>query len=171
MVGNAGASGGDVASTLVRALVLRPGGVVEQWPVERFQYSYRSSRLKRAQHASKPVVLEAEFALRRGDREALKAQVAGIVARRKATQPPGASCGSVFKNPPGDFAGRLLEISGLKGSHMGGAEISNVHANFIVNRGGAMAADVKGLIDLARRSVKEASGVDLELEVELVGEW
>ncbi|MEJ2734380.1 MAG: hypothetical protein P8189_12570 [Anaerolineae bacterium] len=97
--------------------------------------------------------------------------MAGIVERRKATQPPGASCGSVFKNPPGDFAGRLVEASGLKGKRVGGVEISNLHANFMVNQGGATAADVKALIDLARESVKESFGVELELEIELIGEW
>jgi UDP-N-acetylmuramate dehydrogenase len=171
VVGNAGAWGGDVASTLTQALVLGPDGVVEEWPVERFEYAYRTSRLKYLHQGSKCVVLEAEFALRRGDREALEAQVAGIVERRKATQPAGASCGSVFKNPPDGFAGRLVEASGLKGRRVGGAEISNVHANFIVNRGGATAADVKALIDLAFGSVKEVFGVELELEIELVGEW
>lgn len=171
VVGNAGAWGGDVASTLMQALVLGPDGVVEEWPAERFEYGYRTSRLKYARQAPKHVVLEAEFALHRGDREALEARVAGIVKRRKATQPPGASCGSVFKNPSGDFAGRLVEASGLKGKRVGGVEISNVHANFMVNQGGATAADVKALIDLARESVKESFGVELELEIELIGEW
>ncbi len=171
VVGNAGAWGGDVASTLMQARVLGPDAVVEEWPAERFEYGYRTSRLKYAQQAPTHIVLEAEFALHRGDREVLEAQVAGIVERRKATQPPGASCGSVFKNPVGDFAGRLVEASGLKGRCVGGSEISSVHANFIVNQGGATAADVKALIDLARGSVREAFGIELELEIELSGEW
>jgi UDP-N-acetylmuramate dehydrogenase len=171
VVGNAGAWGGDVASTLMQALVLGPDGVVEEWPAERFEYGYRTSRLKYVRQAPKHVILEAEFALRRGEREALEDQVAGIVERRKATQPPGASCGSVFKNPPGDFAGRLVEAAGLKGRRVGGAQISTLHANFIVNQGGATAADVKALIDLARRAVQEAFDIGLELEIELVGEW
>jgi UDP-N-acetylmuramate dehydrogenase len=171
VVGNAGAWGGDVASTLMRALVLGPDGGVEEWPVERFEYGYRTSSLKQAHQVPNSVVLEAEFALRSGDREALEAWVTGMVARRKASQPPGASCGSVFKNPPGDFAGRLIEAAGLKGRRVGGAEISTVHANFIVNQGGGKAADVKALIDLARRAVQEEFGVELELEIELVGEW
>ncbi len=171
VVGNAGAWGGNVASTLVRALILDPGGEIEEWPVERFAYAYRTSRLKQARRAPRPVVLEAEFALHPDDRGALEAHMADIVARRKASQPPGASCGSVFKNPPGDFAGRLIEAAGLKGRRVGGAEISTVHANFIVNQGGATAADVKALIDLARSRVQEAFGIGLELEIELVGEW
>ena len=171
VVGNAGAWGGDVASTLMQALVLDPAVGAEEWPAERFEYGYRTSKLKQADRVPKCVVLEAEFALSLGDREALEAHVAEIVARRKASQPPGASCGSVFKNPPGDYAGRLIEAAGLQGRRVGGAEISTVHANFIVNRGGATAADVKALIDLARRAVQEAFDVGLELEIDLVGEW
>ena len=171
VVGNAGAWGGDVASTLMRALVLNLEKGVEDWTAERFEYGYRTSKLKKAHRVPKRVDLEAEFALYLGDREALEAQVADIVARRKASQPAGASCGSVFKNPPGDSAGRLIEAAGLKGRRVGGAEISTVHANFIMNQGGATAADVKALIDLARRAVKAAFDVGLELEIELVGEW
>jgi UDP-N-acetylmuramate dehydrogenase len=79
--------------------------------------------------------------------------------------------GSMFKNPPGDYAGRLIEAAGLKGARVGGAEISRVHANFFVNLGDASASDVHALIHLAQRRVAEEFGVDLELEIELVGEW
>jgi UDP-N-acetylmuramate dehydrogenase len=92
------------------------------------------------------------------------------MVRRSTTQPlelP--SCGSVFKNPPGDFAGRLIEAAGLKGLRVGGAEISTVHANFIVNRGGARAVDVLALIERARAAVREAAGLTLETEVRIVG--
>jgi UDP-N-acetylmuramate dehydrogenase len=171
--GNAGAWGGDVASTLVQARVLEPGGAVTEWPVARFEYGYRTSILKR--RASKSVlpavVLEAEFALQAGDRKGLESRVAEIAAQRKASQPPGATCGSVFKNPPGDYAGRLIEAAGLKGTQKGAAEISPVHANFIVNHGGAAAADVKALIELARQTVQARFGVSLELEIELIGDW
>ena len=171
--GNAGAWGGDVASALIEATVLEPAGAVERWPVERFEYRYRCSVLKRqgAQDNSPAVVLEAVFGLEEGDRGELKAKVTDIVARRRASQPPGPTCGSVFKNPPGDYAGRLIEEAGLKGTKIGGAEISDVHANFVVNTGTATAADVKGLIDLAHRSVQEGSGISLELEIELLGRW
>jgi UDP-N-acetylmuramate dehydrogenase len=173
VVGNAGAWGGDVASTLLRASILEPDGVVHDWPVERFAYDYRTSILKRqaANGKQQAVVLEAEFALQAGEREALKAQVAEITVRRKASQPPGATCGSVFKNPPGDHAGRLLETAGLKGQRSGAVEISPVHANFFVNHGHATAADVKALIDRARRQVHAMFGVVLELEIQLIGEW
>ena len=172
VVGNAGAWGGNVASILVGAKMLEPPGRVALWPVEQFQYGYRTSVLKQQAASSKrTVILEAEFALKPGDVEALKARVADITARRKASQPPGASCGSVFKNPPGDHAGRLIEAAGLKGRKTGGAEISPVHANFIINHGQATATDVKALIDLARETVQARFGVSLELEIELLGEW
>ena len=168
--GNAGAWGGNVASTLVQATVLEPGGSTAVWTAARFEYGYRTSVLKRS--AARPaVVLDAEFAVHGGDKEALQARVAEISIQRKASQPPGSSCGSVFRNPPGDFAGRLIEAAGLKGREIGRAQISPKHANFIINLGGAAAADVKALIDLARRAVQEQFGVGLQLEVELLGEW
>jgi UDP-N-acetylmuramate dehydrogenase len=173
VVGNAGAWGGDVASTLLRATILEPSGVVADRPVEWFVYGYRTSLLKRRAPSGAPqaVVLEADFLVQPGDRRVLEARVAEMAARRKASQPPGASCGSVFKNPPGDYAGRLIEVAGLKGRRQGGAEISALHANFIVNHGTATAADVKTLIDLACQTVQARFGVTLELEIELVGDW
>lgn len=175
VIGNAGAWGSDVASVLIEARILQPDGQVAIWTVEQLEYSYRSSALKRA-HAGRTeaepraVILEARFRLRSGDRERLRELLAEITARRKATQPRGATCGSVFKNPPGDYAGRLIEAAGLKGASHGRAVISTMHANFIVNQGGATASDVKALIDLARQSVEAQTGVRLELEIELLGE-
>jgi UDP-N-acetylmuramate dehydrogenase len=181
VVGNAGAWGGDVATTLTKATVLEPGGTMVEWPVEHFAYSYRSSILKqgfaargtprREEAIPRAVVLDAQFALQAGERAMLQARVGEIAARRRATQPPGATCGSVFKNPAGDYAGRLIEAAGMKGQRMGGAEISPVHANFVVNRGGAMAADVMALIDWTRQEVRSRFGVTLELEIELIGDW
>jgi UDP-N-acetylmuramate dehydrogenase len=109
--------------------------------------------------------------LHRADPARLKASINAYKAHRKQTQPPQQSAGSVFKNPPGDFAGRLIEQAGMKGVTHGGAQISQRHANFIVNVGGASAADVVALIVEARRRVLEQFGVALELEVELRGEW
>jgi UDP-N-acetylmuramate dehydrogenase len=91
--------------------------------------------------------------------------------KRKRTQPPGASIGSMFKNPPGDYAGRLIEAAGLKGARIGNAEISRLHANFFVNTGGASARNVYSLINMARERVRAQFGIDLELEIELAGEW
>jgi len=168
--GNAGAWGGDVASTLVQATVLEPDGYATIWLAAQFEYGYRTSILKRAQTRT-AIILDAEFAVHQVDKEALQTKAAEISARRRASQPGGPSCGSVFRNPPGDYAGRLIEAAGLKGSKSGGAQISPRHANFIVNSGGATAADVKALIDLARISVQAQLGITLELEVEMLGEW
>jgi UDP-N-acetylmuramate dehydrogenase len=120
---------------------------------------------------SRWVILSAEILLRRGEAAELAARITEHQAWRRAHQPTGASCGSVFKNPPDDYAGRLVEAAGLKGERAGGAEISSLHANFFVNTGGATAADVMDLIERARHKVRGQFGVTLELEVELVGEW
>jgi UDP-N-acetylmuramate dehydrogenase len=92
-------------------------------------------------------------------------------ARRRSTQPAGASLGSMFKNPPGDYAGRLIEAAGLKGTRIGGAEISSVHANFFINDEHATSSDIYSLIRLAQETVEQKFGVKLELEIELVGNW
>lgn len=180
VIGNAGAWGGSTAARLLRARVLDVDGTVVWWPVERLAYGYRTSVLKRRgvppaagerTAARHPAVLEAEFALEPGERKALEARVVDLSRRRRASQPPGASCGSVFRNPPDDFAGRLIEATGLKGYRLGGAHISEVHANFIITNGTATAAGVKALIDLAAGAVHAQWGTALELEIELVGEW
>ena len=117
------------------------------------------------------MIVGATFLLRRDDRAAVRARVAAFRKHRKDTQPNQKSAGSVFKNPPGDFSARLIQAADLKGHQVGGAEISRKHANFIVNNGGATAADIVALIALARRTVRERFGVELELELELRGDW
>jgi UDP-N-acetylmuramate dehydrogenase len=92
-------------------------------------------------------------------------------SQRRASQPPGASMGSMFKNPPGDNAGRLLEAAGLKGKSVGNASISTQHANFFINSGQTRAEDMQALIELAQKTVLDQFGIKLELEVELIGEW
>lgn len=171
VVGNAGAWGSDVASTLRQATVLHVDGSLGTWPAGRFEYGYRTSLLKRQVPGQRPVVLEAEFQLRPAERQSLRARVAEIGSRRRASQPAGATCGSVFKNPPGDYAGRLVESAGLKGERRGGAVISPIHANFVVNEGAASARDVQSLVELMRQEVQARFGVTLELEIELLGEW
>ncbi len=166
--GNAGAFGGDVAHDLLRAELLSERGR-EWWPTEKMDYGYRSSALKRGKENA--IILAAEFKLKNGEPSEIQATIEQFSARRKATQPPGASMGSMFKNPPGDYAGRLIEAAGLKGKRIGSAEISTIHGNFFINNGETRAEDVKALIELAKTTVKEHSGVDLELEVELIGEW
>ena len=101
----------------------------------------------------------------------LRATIDEHKQHRKRTQPPQQSAGSVFKNPDGDYAGRLIEAVGMRGLTYGGAQISERHANFIVNVGGASAADIAALIGTAHTRVREQFGVDMELEVELRGEW
>jgi UDP-N-acetylmuramate dehydrogenase len=166
VVGNAGAHGADVSRCIETAEILQPPGRVEAWQVERFEYGYRTSWLKR--HPGLAVVLAATFRLEPSTPEAARAKVEANVEYRQKTQPPGASWGSMFKNPPGDFAGRLVESAGMKGAQVGQAEISSRHANFFINKGGASAADVARLLSEPRGAGRED---DLELEIELVGEW
>ncbi len=166
--GNAGAFGSDVAHDLLQADILDESGR-RWWPVEKMEYGYRTSIFKSGN--IKVVVLAAEFKLVNSSKEEAQTKIEQFSAKRKATQPPGASMGSMFKNPEGDHAGRLIEAAGLKGKRIGNAEISPVHANFFLNTGDTKAADVKALIELVQKTVKDDSGVDLELEIELVGEW
>lgn len=170
--GNAGAHGGEIAGNLLMAEILQPDGLVRPWSRAELGFSYRTSALKRQKTSHRAnIVLAAEFALTRGQPIVLQAKVEEFTAHRKRTQPPGASLGSMFKNPPGDYAGRLIEAAGMKGKRLGNVEISNLHANFFVNLGKARASDVLALIHMAHETVKAKFGVDLELEVELVGEW
>jgi UDP-N-acetylmuramate dehydrogenase len=166
--GNAGAFGGDMAGSLMHAELLTEYGR-ETWHVEKMEYGYRTSVLKR--RALKAVVLWAELRLEHSTKEVVSVKINEFSERRKATQPPGASMGSMFKNPPGDFAGRLIEAAGLKGTRIGTAEISPVHANFFINHGQTKAEDVRALVNLAQKTVAEQFGVNLELEIELLGEW
>jgi UDP-N-acetylmuramate dehydrogenase len=117
------------------------------------------------------IVMQLGIRLQRNDTQQLRSTIEEHKQYRKRTQPPQQSAGSVFKNPPGDYAGRLIEAVGLKGISSGGAQISERHANFIVNVGGARADHVAALIKEAHRRVYERFGVNLELEVELRGEW
>ena len=166
--GNAGAFGGDMNGSLIQAELLIETGR-ETWPVEKMEYGYRTSILKR--QTLKFVVLWAEMRLEHSTKEAVSVKISEFSGRRKATQPPGASMGSMFKNPPGDFAGRLIEAAGLKGTRIGTAEISPVHANFFINHGQTKAEDVRTLANLAQETVAEKFGINLELEIELIGEW
>ncbi|MBN2387216.1 MAG: UDP-N-acetylmuramate dehydrogenase [Anaerolineales bacterium] len=167
--GNAGAFGGDTAGNLVSVDLLHRQQGRQAWPVGKLEYAYRSSLLKR--ELPPVVLLTARLRLGHGDPQAIRKKMREFTSRRRSTQPPGASMGSMFKNPPGDYAGRLIEAAGLKGRRVGNAEISPVHANFILNHGQTRAADVKALIDLASATVLERFGVQLELEIELIGEW
>jgi len=174
--GNAGAFGGDIAGNLIWADLLIESGQAEnaevtreKFTVEKMGYDYRTSKLKRGE--VKAVVLSAELSLKNSTREEVTVKIQQFSAHRKTTQPPGASMGSMFKNPPGDYAGRLIESAGLKGTRIGNAEISPVHGNFFINHGATKAEDIRALIQLVQKTVKEKQDVALELEIEIIGEW
>ncbi len=167
--GNAGAFDGDMAGNLIVVDLIHRQRGRETWPVEKMAYAYRSSSLKREKQPL--VILGAELRLEHGETNRIRAKMSEFSTRRRNTQPPGASMGSMFKNPPGDFAGRLIEAAGLKGKRIGNAEISTKHANFFINHGDTKAADVLALIELAKETLLKQSNVKLELEIELLGEW
>ncbi len=163
IVMNAGAYGGEISDFLVEVEMLRKGAV-ERMKKEELGFSYRRSDLRGG------IVLTASFDLPAGD----KAEIMGIrrdlILKRNRAQPVNMpNSGSMFKNPPGTFAAQLIEGAGLKGTRRGGAQISEKHANFIVNHGNAKARDVLELINLAREKVYEKFKVSLELEVKLIG--
>jgi UDP-N-acetylmuramate dehydrogenase len=167
--GNAGAFGGDMAGNLISVEVFHRLHGHQTWPVDKMEYGYRTSLLKR-EHP--PIlILSANLALGHGEQQAIKDKMKQFSAQRRANQPAGASMGSMFKNPPGDKAWRLLEAAGLKGKSIGNAMISPQHANFFINNGQTKAAEMRALIELAQQAVQNKFGVTLELEVELIGEW
>ncbi|RAP26813.1 UDP-N-acetylenolpyruvoylglucosamine reductase [Brevibacillus laterosporus] len=164
---NAGAHGSDLSRILTSAEILFNDGKTKVVTKEEMQFSYRTSLLQQR----KGIVIEATLQLQTGDRKEIATSLAQFKDRRLSTQPFNSPCaGSVFRNPPGDHAGRLIEASGLKGFIIGGAQISEMHANFIVNRGGATATDVLTLIDHARATVLKNFNVDLHTEVLVIGE-
>jgi UDP-N-acetylmuramate dehydrogenase len=172
---NAGAHGGDTASVLESATVLFEDGHEATLPAEELGFSYRHSRFKDAGHGllgPDEIVLSAVFRLRSADPAEIKARLDDIRRWRREHQPLGIpSAGSVFRNPPGDSAGRLIDALGLKGYRVGGAVVSEKHANFIVNDQGGTAADVRRLAELVRARVRDASGIELVLEIEFAGDW
>ena len=167
--GNAGAHGSDMAASLKMAEILHKNNGKEIWPVEKLAYEYRSSILKREKQPC--VILSATFTAEHTSREEAWERIQTFQAHRRKTQPPGASMGSIFKNPPGDYAGRLIEAAGLKGRRVGQAMISPQHANFIVNMEGASAQDIWHLIQLTQKVVKEKFGIRLEPEIEMLGDF
>ncbi|PJF44177.1 MAG: UDP-N-acetylenolpyruvoylglucosamine reductase [Phototrophicales bacterium] len=172
VVNNAGAHGSDMASHLVSAQIVdfTYSSTPTTWPCEAMQYAYRYSALK-GQH-QRYIVLSATLQLEAGHvPEELNKIANEFITHRKRTQPPGASLGSMFKNPEGDYAGRLIEAAGLKGYRIGGVEVSRVHANFFVNVDNATAEDYAQLIAHVQKTVYEKFGVHLELEIELIGEY
>jgi UDP-N-acetylmuramate dehydrogenase len=165
---NAGAHGGEMADHLVEVEVVRlRSGVRETWPLAALALTYRHSQLP-----DDAVVVEATMRLDRGTPEVIRAEIDGIRAWRRAHQPLNEpNCGSVFTNPPGASAGALIDAAGAKGTTVGGARVSERHANFIVTRPGATASDVQTLIERVRTRVREHAGIELTTEVARLGEF
>jgi len=166
--GNAGAFGSDVAAVLKSARIWRRSHEVEALAAD-FDFNYRRSNLH--DDATGPVVLAASFHVQPADPATLRRELLALARRRRATQPLGQNAGSFFMNPDGDYAGRLIEASGLKGHEVGGAFVSPVHANFLSARPGGTARDVLDLAIEVRERVAEATGVRLTPEVRLLGRW
>lgn len=167
LVMNAGAYGSEMEKIVDSVEAVTAEGEAISFGRERMVFTYRDSHLPAG-----TIVTAVRLSLQRGVADEAGAKVRELVGRRKRSQPVGyPNAGSMFRNPPGDFAGRLIEAAGLKGKRIGKAEISERHANFIVNLGGARAADVIALMDLARAEVKQQFGVDLAAEVKPLGEW
>lgn len=167
--GNAGAFGQETHCNLIKADILHRKTGRSEWTCDQLQFTYRASKLKR--DAEEAVILSAEFSVEDGDPEEIKKNIKKFRQRRLKNQPPGASVGSVFRNPPDDKAGRLIESVGLKGKKIGGAIISPQHANFIINQGAAKAQDILDLLILARETVEKEHKVQLIPEIEVLGDW
>jgi UDP-N-acetylmuramate dehydrogenase len=170
VVYNAGAYGGCLADVLRRVRLQLPGGGIEWVDASDLHLVYRGSLFTRGQLRGR-AVLECELELTPGDPANLLARAASYDEKRLAAQPRGRSAGSTFKNPPEAPAWKLIDAVGMRGLRRGDAAVSDRHANFFVNEGNAAAADVRWLIDEARRRVFEKFGITLEPEVEFVGEW
>ena len=153
----------------VREVLISVEGDGKNWAPKELELGYRTSAFREGGLEGE-LIMGAWFQLEAGDGEGARKQMASWTAERLRTQPiKSKNCGSVFKNPPGDSAGRLVELAGLKGWRKGGASFSTKHANFIENAGGATADDVRWLIELAQGAVAEKFSVTLEPEVEMIG--
>jgi len=162
---NAGAFGGETWTWVDEVETVDRYGIVRRRKPNDYKIGYRSVR-----GPSDEYFLAAWLRLQPGDIESGQRRIRGLLARRNRTQPTRwPNCGSVFKNPTGESAARLIEDCGLKGQRCGGAKISELHANFIINSGGARAADIEQLIEQARQTVKARFGIELELEVRVIG--
>ncbi|WP_026581500.1 UDP-N-acetylmuramate dehydrogenase [Bacillus sp. J33] len=164
---NAGAHGSDISKILTKAHILFEDGKMEWLSNEEMEFSYRTSVLQKKRPG---VVAEAVFQLKEGDRELISSAMQKNKDYRKDTQPWNYPCaGSIFRNPLPDYAGQLVEKAGLKGHSIGGAQISEMHGNFIVNAGNAKAEDVLALIQHIKDTIFELYGVKMETEVEIIG--
>lgn len=163
---NAGAYGREVENILVEAKLVMRDGAIETWPLERFDYRYRHSAVPEG-----AVVVEALFEGTPGDSAAIGAEMDRIAAEREASQPlRSRTGGSTFKNPPGQKAWQLVDEAGCRGLTVGGAQVSEKHTNFLINTGEATSADIEALGEEVRHLVHEKSGVELEWEIQCVGD-
>jgi UDP-N-acetylmuramate dehydrogenase len=168
---NAGCWGKELREVLVEVEGFMPGTGKTIWKPADLKFEYRTSALRNGKLKG-GLVVQATIQLERGDGEEAKAIMAKLTRERNETQPiKTKNCGSVFKNPPGDSAGRLVQAAGLKGAREGNAVISSLHGNFIINEGGATAVDVKKLIERVQAEVRRRFNVELETEVEMVGRF
>ncbi|KAF0824508.1 UDP-N-acetylmuramate dehydrogenase [Cytobacillus firmus] len=164
---NAGAHGSDISQILTKAHVLFEDGKMDWLTKDEMEFSYRTSVLQKKRPG---IVLEAVFQLTEGDREKISSAMQKNKDYRKETQPWNFPCaGSIFRNPLPEYAGQLIEKAGLKGHSIGGAQISNMHGNFIVNAGDAKAEDVLALIQHIKDTIFDMYGVKMETEVEIIG--
>ncbi len=166
VVMNAGAYGGEIKDSLVSALVLESDGSLRERTAEELELSYRHSVLQ----TEGGVVISATFSFEYGNPEEIQGKIEELAAKRREKQPlEYPSAGSTFKRPEGYFAGKLIEEAGLKGHQIGGAQVSEKHCGFIINRENATAADIKYLIDYVIMRVADGFGVTLEPEVRFLG--
>ena len=164
---NAGAHKSDISNILSKALILFENGTIDWLTHEEMEFSYRTSVLQTKRPG---IVLEAEFQLQVGEREGIVSVMQKNKDYRRETQPWNHPCaGSIFRNPIPYFAGNLIEKAGLRGYQIGGAQISEMHGNFIINTGGASAQDVLSLIALIKQTIKDKFGVEMHTEVEIIG--
>lgn len=166
---NAGAHGAEMSESLLDATLITMDGAQRTITRDAMHYRYRHSAVKDAEQRG--VLTTIRLRLARGNADHLRALAREYHEWRRTAQPRASSAGSMFQNPPGDAAGRLIDACGLKGMVIGDAQISPVHANFLVNRGKAMAADILTLGELCRARVRERFGVDLRYEVQRIGRW
>jgi UDP-N-acetylmuramate dehydrogenase len=169
---NAGCYGGETWEIVAEVTTADRGGVLHRRIRDEYEVAYRHVRRKDGLNGTaEEWFVEATFRLPRGVRAESRTRITELLKRRIATQPLGEpNAGSVFRNPTGDYAARLIEACGLKGRVVGGAQISQKHANFIVNLGRARSADIEALLQMAERAVKERFGIALEREVRIVGD-
>ncbi|MCD7847243.1 MAG: UDP-N-acetylmuramate dehydrogenase [Oscillospiraceae bacterium] len=164
---NAGAYGGEMKDVVAEVTCINQAGEIITYQSDKLDFGYRSSRFTN----SGEIIVSAKFGLSTGDKSAIKARMDELIARRKSRQPlEYPSAGSTFKRPEGTYAGLVIEESGLKGYSIGGAKVSDKHANFVINTGDATAADVMNLISHIKKTVFAKTGYQLECEVKLIEE-